>query len=299
MADNPNKIQIESDSTQGIFYEVDIQKLTCTCPYFKRELNSLPIDDPKRICKHLAQAFADNEIPHILIHFKDDILWCAKHKISYAAKKETIKRKKIELPEGSVKTISVDKKRKYCYIEGLISDKNIYATIPLDGGLINYKIGKYHANYDTVTQDSNVPTNYRHMENAIVNWLVSEYNNYKNESAPKAKNKTIDYEPNKTEHPENSVNTLLVHKKAGMIDFYGQLDNFEEDEYYHITGEVGRESIEAIIRKDINYILYSINGSNVYTYTYDLECEFPKSYWYIQKAVISWLKNEYVKINNQ
>lgn len=290
---------IESDSKKGLFYNVDTIKLTCNCPYFTRELSSFPLDDPNRICKHLAQALAGTQIPENLINYKDDILWCASNKVSFAAKDKSIKRRKIELPEGSVKTVSVNRKKKYCYVDGLLGDKNISATIPLTGGLVNYSINKYHAHYNTQTQESNISINYRNLEQAIVNWIVDEYNKVKNDSAPIAKKKEIKYQPIETEYPEGSVKTVSLQKKDGMIEFYGELDNFEEEEYYHLYGEIGREKIEAIIRKGYHILLFSINGSKVYSYSGDFESQFPKSYWFIEKAVIHWLKDEYNKIESE
>jgi hypothetical protein len=65
-------------------------------------------------------------------------------------------------------------------------------------------------------------------------------------------------------------------------------------------------------------ILYSINGARVYTYdlsptkeestvktllgeftttfSSDLSDEFPRAYWFIEKAVLGWLKDEYTRI---
>ena len=75
----------------------------------------------------------------------------------------------------------------------------------MEGGNITYTINNYHANYDTLTQYSFIPVTYRNMEQAIVSWLVDEYNKMRKESAVLAVQKQIDYVPIEKEFPVDSV----------------------------------------------------------------------------------------------
>jgi hypothetical protein len=157
------------------------------------------------------------------------------------------------------------------------------------------------------------------MEQAIVSWIVEEYNRVRNGSAPLAIPKDVKYTPIEKEFPEDSVATISIQKKKGLVQFFEVVDNFDENEYFHLQGQVGRESIEAIIRKNHNVILYSIDGSKVYsldmapvrdesimdlaefgkatlTLFSDFSDTFPKTYWFIQKAVLKWLKDEFEHI---
>ncbi|HAS89829.1 MAG TPA: hypothetical protein DCS48_11080 [Desulfovibrio sp.] len=47
---------IESSSEAGTYYDVDIINMTCTCIDWTTRRNGYSIDDPLRVCKHLAQA---------------------------------------------------------------------------------------------------------------------------------------------------------------------------------------------------------------------------------------------------
>lgn len=314
-------IHIESESSAGTFYSVDTKLLTCTCPFFLRELAALPLDDPHRLCKHLTQAIARTGIPEFLEQHRTDIEWFAQQKARFSDRESVRQKKKLALPVGSVQTTTVNKKRKYCYLEGLADGRKISAAIPLAGGMVSYSIGPFHASYDTRTQESSIPLAYRNMEQAIAAWIVGEYNRTRHDSAPVATPKNIEYSPIEKELPEDSVKTVSTQKKKGLVQFFEVVDNFDEDEYFHLQGQVGREVIEAIIRKDYSVILYSINGSKVYSLdvaptkeeshidlsgfgtatikvSSDLSDTFPKGYWFIQKAVLKWLRDEYARISH-
>lgn len=45
------------ESESGSIYTQDIEKLTCTCPNFKYRTGHFPIDDERRLCKHLETIF--------------------------------------------------------------------------------------------------------------------------------------------------------------------------------------------------------------------------------------------------
>jgi len=320
--DNKNNILlIESGSSPGTFYSVDTLSLTCSCPIFVKKLQALPLDNPHRLCKHLVQAIAKTGIPPFLTQYKTDIEWFAQQKATFTDRYSVRRTKKLALPIGSVQSIATNKKRKYCYSDAIADGKKISAAIPLQGGMVSYNINNLHASYDTVTQESFIPITYRNMEGAIVAWIVDEYNRVKLDDAPSATKKQIEYQPIEHELPEEAVKTISIEKKKGMVEFYEIVDNFDKTEYFHLRGQAGRESIEAIIRKNYSVILYSINGSKVYTYdiaptkhesnvpianigkvtmtfSSDLSDTFPKSYRFLEKAVLSWFRNEYDRISN-
>ncbi len=314
MDERAKTVQIESDSKPGEFYSVDIYSLTCTCPYFAKKLRNLPLEDPHRLCKHLTQALWKTRIPSFLEPYSTDIEWFGKHAATFSDKKSIKTNKTSALPEEEVQTTSVTKKRKYCYVGADARDKKISAVIPLDGGMVGYTINNSHAQYNTVTQESFVPLSYRNLEQAIVSWIVDEYNKVKNDSAPTAVRPKIDFNPIQTELPEGSVKTILIERKAGLVELGNVIDSFEEVEHFYLRGQIGRESIEAVIRRNHPTMLYSINGSRVYTYDLSptkeesavktsageftitfsagLSDEFPRAYWFIEKAVLGWLKDE-------
>lgn len=319
MNENSQTVQIESESSPGTFYSVDTKSLSCTCPFFMRELTSLPLDDPHRLCKHLTQAIAKTGIPESLAQYQTDIEWFAQQKARFSDREFIRQKTTLALPVGSVQTVTVNKKRKYCYVDATADGRKISAAIPLAGGIVGYTIGTFHASYDTVTQQSSIPVAYRNMEPAIIFWIVDEYNKARNKSAPVAQQRNIEFVPIEKEFPEGSVKTIAVQKKKGLVQFFEVVDNFDEDEYFHLQGQVGRESIEAIIRKNFSGVLFSINGSKVHsfdvaplkeeshldlsglgtariTFSSDLSDGFPRGYWFIEKAVFTWLKAEYSRI---
>jgi hypothetical protein len=320
MTTNKDIIMIESDSNPGQYYSVNTYVLTCTCPIFTRKLKSLDKNDPHRLCKHLVQAISKIGIPDYLSQYKDDIKWFAEKKASFTNKISVEKSKKLAISIGSIQTISINKKRKFGYLEGVVMDKKISAIVPLEGGNITYTINNFHAHYDTLTQDSFIPITYRNMEQVIIFWLVDEYNKMRKESAVLAVPKEVNYVPIEKEFPVDSVSTISIEKQKGLVEFWGLVD-FDEGEYFHLKGVAGRESIEALIRKNYGVILYNINGSKVYsldmapstdqstidleeigeltiTISSDLSDKFPKNYWFIQKAVYKWLRDNYASINN-
>ncbi len=312
-------VTIESETNRGTFYSVDIESLTCTCPYFSKELTTLPIDDPHRLCKHLTQAVCQVGIPEFLAQYQSDIKWFAQQKARFKDRDLATHDKRASLSVGAVQTKTVNKKRKYCYIEAIADGKKISVAIPIAGGTVTYTVNNFHAQYDLMTQESEVPVAYRNMELAIISWIVNEYNKVRQESAPAAIAKDIDYKQIEKEFPEGSIRTISTEKKVGLVQFYEVVDNFEEEEYFHIKGNVDRERVEAIVRKGNSEILYSINGSKVYSFDIapikaesdidisgfgktaftvsgDLSDKFPKTYWFIQKAVLKWLRDEFNRV---
>ena len=131
MNSNKDIMLIESDSNPGQYYSVNTSVLTCTCPIFTRKLKSLDKTDPHRLCKHLVQAISKIGIPDYLSQYKDDIKWFAEKKASFTNKISVEKSKKLAITIGSIQTISIIKKRKYGYLEGVVSDKKISANISI------------------------------------------------------------------------------------------------------------------------------------------------------------------------
>jgi len=320
MDDKAKTILIESDSKPGDFYSIDLRSLSCTCPYFAKKLVNLPLDDPHRLCKHLTQALCKTDIPPFLERHALDIRWFGQHRSGFSDKKsiKTIKNRALQAEE--VQTTAVIKKKKYCYVTAVARDKKISAVIPLDEGLVSYTINNSHAQYNMTTQESNVPVGYRNLEQAIVSWILDEYNKAKNGSAPVAIKPEIDFKPIPAEISEGSVKTISREKRSGLVELGNVIDDLEEAEHFYIRGEVGRECIEAIIRKNYDVIIYRINSSRVYSYdlaptmeqstvttavgdftvtaSSNLSDDFPRAYKPLQKAVLRWLRDEHDPIAN-
>ncbi len=320
MTDRTQTVLIESDSKPGDFYSIDLDSLSCACPYFTKKLVNIALSDPHRLCKHLTQALCKTEIPLFLERYAPDIRWFGQHNAAFSEKKfaKTIKNRALKAEE--IQTTSVNKKKKYCYVTAVARDKKISALIPFDGGPVSYSINNSHAQYNTTTQESDVPIGYRNLEQAIVSWIVDEYNKAKNDAAPVAIKPKIEFKPNQAEISEGSVKTISIEKRSGLVELGNVIDDLEEAEHFYIRGAVGRERIEAIIRKSHHVIIYRINSSRVYSYdlapimeqstvttsvgdftvtaSSDLSDDFPKAYKFVQKAVLRWLRDEHDQIAN-
>jgi hypothetical protein len=318
MDDKGQTILIESDSKPGDFHSIDLNLLSCSCPFFTKKLANIPVNDPHRLCKHLTQALCKTEIPPFLERYAPDIKWFGQHNAAFSEKKSVKTTKNRVLKVEEVQTTSVNKKKKYCYVTAVARDKKISAVIPLDGGLVSYTINNSHAQYNTTTQESDVPVGYRNLEQAFVSWIVDEYSKAKNDSAPVAIKPEIDFKPNHAEISEGSVKTISLDKRNGLVELGNVIDDLEEADHFYIRGEVGRECIEAIIRKNHPVVIYRINSSRVYSYdldpttedstvvtsigdvsirvSSDLSDDFPKPYKFLQKAVLRWLRDEYDRL---
>lgn len=53
-------ITIESFSDKGHYYDVNLHKLTCSCPDFKNIRQIYDINNTRRLCKHLIKVMSDN-----------------------------------------------------------------------------------------------------------------------------------------------------------------------------------------------------------------------------------------------
>lgn len=330
-SENAEVIAIESDSRHGEFYTVNIKLLTCSCPHFYKKLHGLSLEDPHRLCKHLIKALTINGIPDHLKQYKEDIEWFAKHNSAFTSKEKALKNKRWDkrfpLPDGSITTVTSAKKKKYCYVEGIADEKKILSTLPLAGGVVSYTISNFYGSYDLNTQASRIPWNYRYMEQAVINWIVDEYNKVKNPDAQIATKKMIEYKLNPDPIPEGNIRTISVEKhdtSSGILELPDGAVHIPEDgeEYYHVTGEVNNNQIEAFISSQNTSIFYSINGSRIYIFdvspfssetevklpgvetdspmklviTFDSSDKFPKQYYFMEKAMIKWLTDEYNKI---
>jgi len=317
---NSKTILIESESRSGEFYSVDLQSISCTCPYFAKKLVNVPSDDPHRLCKHLTQALYKTAIPKVFERYAQDIEWFGKRNAAFSDKKSIKTDKNVALHVDEVQTTSADKKKKYCYLTAVAREKKISAAVPLDGGLVTYTLNNFHAQYNTMTQESVIPIGYRNLERAVVSWIVDEYNKAKNRNAPIAVKPEIDSQANPVNLPEGSVKTILMEKRDGPVELGNVIDDFEDAEHFFLKGEAGRESIEAIIRKNHRVIIYRINRSRVYSYdlapnteqstvttshgdftitaSSDLSDDFPRAYRFMQKAVLFWLRAELDRIRN-
>lgn len=326
-----NTIIIESDSTPGEYYSVNTKSLICSCPHFLKKLHGLPIEDPHRLCKHLVKALMVNGIPEHLKQHKEDIEWFAKHNSAFTSKEKALKNKKwdinLPLPDGGIVTVNSSKKKKYCYIEGIGDEKKILATLPLVGGTVSYTISSFYGSYDLNTQASRIPWNYRYMEQAVINWIVDEYNKVKNNDAPIAKKKIVEYKLNPDIISEGNIKTISINQVDTSSDVLelpkGLIHVLDDNErYFHIVGNAGENQIDAFISPDTSLIFYSINGSRSYSFdalqqsseedailpskhdripikliiTVDTSDEFPTQYRFMEKALKKWLIDEYWKL---
>jgi hypothetical protein len=315
-----NIILIESESSPDTFYSVNITSLTCSCPIFLKKLRVLPLNNPHRLCKHLVQAVTKTGIPPFLTQYKSDIEWFARQKASFTNRDSVRHNNKTALPVGTIQKVATNKKRKYCHSEAIANGKKISATIPLQGGRVSYTINNLNAFYDTITQESFIPIAYRSIEQAVVKWITEEYNKVRLESAPLAIPKIIEYKPIEVEFPEGSVKTISIQKMNGVLELSGFGYDYD-GKYFHIKGQIERESVEAVMAKSYPGIIYSINNSKAYrlyveetkkhessleilridkltlTFSSDLSDTFPKTYWFLEKAVLTWLKSEYDQIS--
>lgn len=332
-SDNPEIISIESESKAGTYYSVNTTLLTCSCPHFFKNLHGRQLEDPQRLCKHLVKALTIKGIPDYLKQYSDDIQWFAQRNAAFTSRENALKSKKwnknLPLPDGGIKTTKSSKKKKYHYIEGIGDEKNILATLPLSGGAVSFTISNFHGCYDLNTQASHIPWNYRYMEQAVINWIVDEYNKTKNADAPMATKKTIIYKLNPDPIVEGSIKTLTADKvdtSSGLLELPDGLIHVIDDneEYYHVIGGVESYKVDAYISNTSNLLFYSINGSKTYSFdvspssttseinlsevsiesplrlvvTIDGSDNFPKNFLFMEKAVKQWLADEYNKIGN-
>jgi len=65
-----NDIKVSSFSSAEQEYNVSILRMTCSCPDFIKTRNNLKKNDPRRVCKHLAEQFAINN----LLEQQDDLV---------------------------------------------------------------------------------------------------------------------------------------------------------------------------------------------------------------------------------
>jgi len=332
-SDNSEIISIESESKAEVYYYVNTTLLTCTCPYFLKKLHKLPLEDPHRLCKHLVKALTINGIPEYLKQYSEDIHWFAQHNSAFASKEKALKNKKwdknLPLPDSGIATTKSTKKKKYHYIEGIADEKKILATIPLGGGIVSFTINNFHGSYDLNTQESHIPWNYRYMEQAVVNWIVDEYNKTKNADAPVAIKKTVVYKLNPDPIAKGSIKTITIEKietTSGFLELPDGLlvDINANEKYYHVIGGVESYKIDAFISTASSLLFYSINGSRTYSFdvspfsttseinlseigiesplqlvvTIDGSDDFPKNFLFMEKAVKQWLLDEYNKIKS-
>lgn len=333
-SENEDIILITSDSNPDTCYSVNTKLLTCSCPHFFKKLRGISFDDPHRLCKHLIKALTINGIPDNLKQYKEDIEWFATHNSAFTSKEKALKNKKwdknLPLPDGSIITITSAKKKKYCYIEGIGNEKKISATLPLAGGVVSYTISNFYGSYDLNTQASRIPWNYRYMEQAVINWIVDEYNKVKNNEAPTASEKIVQYKLNPDTIPEGNIKTISIERvdtSSGILQLSDGSIHIPEDndEYFHIVGDVDDNQIEAFISSQNTLIFYSINGSRIYSFDispissksevslpgvdtnatikliieFNASDRFPKNFLYMEKAVIKWLTDEYYKITKR
>ncbi|WP_317933581.1 hypothetical protein [Halioxenophilus sp. WMMB6] len=54
--------EVESYSDENTTYNVSVSEMTCTCPDFKKHRKGVPVNDPRRACKHLYCVLEENNL---------------------------------------------------------------------------------------------------------------------------------------------------------------------------------------------------------------------------------------------
>ena len=54
--------QVMSESEAGVFYQIDLSDMSCTCPDFKLTRKQFVNADPRRACKHIVSSFIENDL---------------------------------------------------------------------------------------------------------------------------------------------------------------------------------------------------------------------------------------------
>ena len=57
-------------------YETNLKNLTCSCEDWKQTKQEYPLDDPRRLCKHIINKLDINNLLNNLKYFKEDIKIC-------------------------------------------------------------------------------------------------------------------------------------------------------------------------------------------------------------------------------
>jgi hypothetical protein len=280
---------VESDSEPGKFYVVDTTTLTRTCAYYNSKLRMLPLDDPHRLCKHLIKTFADKGVPDTFKPYEEDIKWFAKHNASFTSREKAILREKtLEtqfyregetlLKPDMITVLCRNKKRKYCYFDAKAIEKQISATMTLNGGNTSLKINNQYAFYSFSQNTCSFPHSIRFMAPAIILWLDIEYSALTGESHYRCdENIAAIYKQMTNPRQEIPVGSITgVSREIIILDhsdmWVGWGELAEEDiECNFIRAHVDTKDkdgiheptkIEAIISMPDNVLLFKINDSS-------------------------------------
>ncbi|MEG6549580.1 hypothetical protein V6C53_04990 [Desulfocurvibacter africanus] len=77
------RISSLSDPTKS--YRCNLSTLTCSCPDFQERRRKMPLSSPRRLCKHLVHAMADqpDKLPNSFADYWQDIAACARHEYGF------------------------------------------------------------------------------------------------------------------------------------------------------------------------------------------------------------------------
>jgi len=246
----------------------------------------LPLDDPHRLCKHLIKVLADKGVPDTFKAYEEDIKWFAKHNASFTSREKALVREKTfemqSYREGKtlltpdmITVFSRDKKRKYCYFDAKAIEKQISATMTLNGGDTSLHINNLYAFYSFSRNTCSFPDPIRFMAPAIILWLDMEYSAVTGDKRERSDTniKGI-YEQMLNPKPEIPTGTIVTtsrERKPGKEIMIEWGEWTEEDficSLVHGHAEVNDRSvihepteIEAIIPLTGNMVLFRINLS--------------------------------------
>ena len=173
---------------------------------------------------------------------------------------------------------SRNKKRKYCYFDAKAIEKQISATMTLNGGDTSLKISNQYAFYSFSQNTFSFPDSIRFMAPAIILWLDIEYSELTGENRYRSDENIVAIYKQMTdprqEIPVGSITTVSREiMKLGHSDMWVGWGELTEEEiecnfiraHVEIKDEYGIHEpteIEAIISMPDNVLLFKINGSS-------------------------------------
>jgi len=129
--------KINSFSEPDKSYEVNATLITCTCPNFEEERQKFPLNDPRRLCKHLVKHFLkNNSLPANLCFYKDGIEWCAQYNRGFPLDK-------------NIFDYFIEEKRISIMIPKMITEDDYWINVYYDGKHYGYTLAFEKWSYDT------------------------------------------------------------------------------------------------------------------------------------------------------
>lgn len=259
--DLKSRISIESFTEPNKYYSVDINKLTCTCPDFKETCFSYPIEDLRRLCKHLVKTLAKEEnLPVTIMPYKELIRKLAHSHNKYGHNKG--------FPHYDHKIVSLINGQKLEIFADTIDERGGDVGALLIGVVFDGKYYKYRFEIDVwVTSETwDVTPGPPPNEKQIVEFIQNNINKFR--AKP---------------WPENCIKTVYRNKGKKQ---------------YSIKGEVGINNCFWDIWAYLDYKSedITVSASDYFTIAINFQTEkfiFPERTKHMEKAIVKWLIDEY------